>query len=69
MASNGIQNATPKTKNGGMNSGVPEGLAIPAPHVTSVVLLLNDTNIIWESIWTPVYVNKYEQNYAWCTLN
>jgi hypothetical protein len=29
-----------------VNSGAPEGLAIPAPLVTPVVLLLNDTNII-----------------------
>ena len=28
-----------------MNSGVPEGLAVPAPLVTSVVLLLRDTYI------------------------
>ena len=31
----------------GMNSGAPEGLAVPVPEVTPVVLLLNDTNIIW----------------------
>jgi hypothetical protein len=30
----------------GVNSGAPEGLTVPAPHVTSVVLLLNDMNII-----------------------
>jgi hypothetical protein len=29
----------------GMNSGAPEGLKISTPHVTPVVLLLNDTNI------------------------
>jgi len=34
-------------KKPGVNPGTPEGLTIPAPHVTSVVLLLNDTNIIW----------------------
>jgi len=30
-----------------MNSGAPEGLAVPAPHVTPAVLLLNCTYIIW----------------------
>ena len=29
-----------------VNSGAPEGLAVSAPLVTPVVLLLNDTNII-----------------------
>ena len=29
-----------------MNSGAPEGSAVPAPLVAPVVLLLNDTNII-----------------------
>ncbi len=28
------------------NAGAPEGLAVPVPHVTPVVLLLNDTIII-----------------------
>jgi len=27
--------------------GAPEWLAVPAPHVTPIVLLLNDTNLIW----------------------
>jgi hypothetical protein len=27
--------------------GAPERLAVPAPHVTSVMLLLDNTNIIW----------------------
>jgi len=31
----------------GLNSGALEGLSVPAPHVTPVLLLLNDTNIIW----------------------
>ena len=26
------------------------GLAVPAPHVTSVVLLLDDTNITWKRV-------------------
>ena len=30
----------------GVNSGAPEGLAVPAPYVTPVMLLLNDMNII-----------------------
>jgi hypothetical protein len=30
----------------GVNSGAAEELAVPVPHVTPVVLLLNDTNII-----------------------
>jgi len=29
-----------------MNSGAPDGLAVPAGLVTPVVLLLNDTNIV-----------------------
>jgi hypothetical protein len=29
-----------------VNSGALEGSAVPAPHVTHVVLLLNDKNII-----------------------
>jgi hypothetical protein len=33
-------------KKPGVNSDAPEGLAVPAPHVTPVVVLLNDTNII-----------------------
>ena len=34
---NGIQNITQETK----DWGAPEGLAVPAPHVIPVVLLLN----------------------------
>jgi len=30
----------------GLKAGAPEGLAVPAPYVTPVVFLLNDTNII-----------------------
>jgi hypothetical protein len=30
----------------GVNSGVQDVLAVPAPHVTPVMLLLNDTSII-----------------------
>ena len=30
------------------NSGAPEGLTVPAPNVTPVVLLLNDTHIIYD---------------------
>jgi hypothetical protein len=30
----------------GVNSGAPEGLAVPGPLVTPVVLLSNDTNIM-----------------------
>ena len=33
-------------KNRGMNPCVPEGFEVSASHVTSAVLLLNDTNII-----------------------
>jgi hypothetical protein len=33
------------TKNG-VNASSPKGLGVLAPHVTPVVLLLNDTNII-----------------------
>ena len=42
-----------------VNSDTPGGLAVPAPHVAPVVLLLND-HLIWKSCWTPVYVNKYK---------
>ncbi len=31
----------------GVNIGASEGLAVSAPHVTPVVLLLNDATIIW----------------------
>ena len=44
---------------GGVNTGASEGFAVHAPHVTLVVLLLNDTNvtdIIWKSCWALVYV-------------
>ena len=30
----------------GLNQGAPEGFAVPAPIVTPVVLLFDDTNII-----------------------
>ena len=39
--------ATRTLQKSGVNSGTQEGLAVPAPRVTPVVLLLNDTNIIW----------------------
>ena len=35
----------------GLNSGAVEGSAVSAPHVTSMVLLLNDTNIIWYGVF------------------
>ena len=52
---NDLQNTTQKTKNQAtwtplktlVNSDAPEGLALPAPHATPVVLLLSVTNIIW----------------------
>jgi len=34
------------TKTRRVNTGAPEGLIVPAPLATAVVLLLNDTNII-----------------------
>jgi len=40
-----------------VNSGASEGLPVPAPHATPVVLLLNDTNIIG-------YENRIGQQYA-----
>ena len=51
---NDIQNIIQKTEDRetrtplktGVNSCVSKGLAVPAPHVAPVVLLLNDTNII-----------------------
>jgi len=45
--SNDLQNTTRKLKieqhEQGVNPGAPGGLAVPAPQVTAVVLLLNDT--------------------------
>ena len=49
-----LQNITQKSKDRatqtslktGVNSGILEGLAVPAPHMTPVVLLLSNTNII-----------------------
>jgi hypothetical protein len=49
-----LQNTTHKPKHRairtplkpGVNSGAPEGIAVSAPLVTPVVLLLSDTNII-----------------------
>ena len=38
------------TENNGLNLGVPEGVAFPDPLITSVGLLLNDTNIVCQ-IW------------------
>jgi len=34
----------------GMNSGAPEGLQVPTPHVTHVMWLLHDMNIIWNRV-------------------
>jgi hypothetical protein len=46
-----------------VNSGVSEGLEVPAPHVTPIVLLLNDTSIIWYgNLDEQLYVNK---KYNW----
>jgi len=51
---NDLQNTTHKTKDRatrsplkpGVDTGAPEGLAVPVPLVTPIMLLLNDTNII-----------------------
>jgi hypothetical protein len=51
---NDIQNITHKTRDRAtripleqiVNSGALEGLAVPVQHVTPIVLLLKDTNII-----------------------
>ena len=54
------KNLTQKT---GVNSGAPGGLAVPAPLVTSVRLLLNDTIIIWYGNCVGhFYINKYNSN-------
>jgi hypothetical protein len=60
---NDLQNIAQKTKDratqtpqkSGVNSCALKGLAVPAPHVTPVVFLLNDTNIInyGNRVWTP----------------
>ena len=52
---NDLQNITQKIKDRAtqillkprVNSGGPEGLAVSLPHATAILLLLNDTNIIW----------------------
>jgi hypothetical protein len=41
------------SKNRGVNSAAREELAVLPSHVTPVVLLLNDTNIM---CWTVVYI-------------
>ena len=54
MTNNNLQNITQKTKDSatrtpqkyGGELRFPERLAVPAPLVTPVVLMLNDTNII-----------------------
>ena len=54
-ANNDLQNIKQKTRYWATRtsrkalviSGAPEVFAVSAPHVTPVVLLLNDTNIIW----------------------
>jgi hypothetical protein len=54
QTNNDLQNSTQKTKDRATrvplktegNAGAPEGLAVHVPHVTPVVLQLNDTNII-----------------------
>jgi len=39
-----------------------EGLAVPAPHVAPVMLLLrrHEHHMIWKLCWTAIYVNKYK---------
>jgi hypothetical protein len=32
---------------GGFNSSAPEGLAVPAPYVKPFIILLSETNSIW----------------------
>ena len=46
----------------GMNSSVPERLAFPALRLTPVVLLLNDTNVLW-------YGNSVENQYTQTNTN
>ena len=45
-----------------MSSGVPKGLAVPAPYVTPAMLLLNDTNIIWHG-------NRIRHQYTYINTN
>ena len=40
-----IEQHEPRQKPG-VHSCAPEGLAVPTPHVTPVMVLLNDTNIV-----------------------
>ena len=58
--SNDLQNTGQKTKDRATHSplkaSAPERLAVSTSLMTLVVLLLNDTNIIWQGhprIWTP----------------
>jgi len=44
----------------GVNSGASERLSVPAPHVTPVVLLLNDTDIILYENRVGHQINKYK---------
>ena len=41
-----LKTEQPNQIKAGGNSGASYGLPVPVPHVTTVVLLLNDTNII-----------------------
>ena len=56
-------NTTTKRKVTNNNlSDIPEGLAVPAPHVTFVVLLLNNITITW-------YGNRVGYQYAYINTN
>jgi hypothetical protein len=61
---NDLQNITQKTKNRATRTLLLdlEGLAVPAPHVRSVVLLVNDKDIIW-------YENRVGHQYTLINTN
>jgi hypothetical protein len=66
-----LQNPTQKNKDRApgtsikpvVNSGTQEGLSVPAPLVTPVMLLLHNTSehhVRWKSWRKPLFVNKYK---------
>ena len=59
----GNTNPTQKLGGGGVKSGVHQGQSVPATLVVSVMLLTprpHKHNVICQSYWIPVPVNKYK---------
>ena len=56
-----IDRATQTPQKAGVNAGSPEGFAVPAPHVTSVELLVTVKQHEYHLKWNRVVdVNKYK---------